>query len=88
MFNETDYLRMAISDSEVARFLKQQGYTYVQFMTGYLFPSAIADINRDFYTQSPIEVSVERDELTASLLDTRRSLALRRISDSFTNDPF
>ena len=69
-FSEEDYLRLAISDSKVAHFLQQQGYTYVQLLSGYFFPSPIADINRDFTPDGPIEVSVRRDELTATLLST------------------
>ena len=72
-YSDLDYLRVAISDSKVARFLIQQGYTYVQLLSGYLFPSPIADINRDFTPEGPIDVSVEQGELTASLLDTAQS---------------
>ena len=47
-FSDLDYLRMSIADSVVARHFKQLGYTYINLLSGYLFPSPIADINRDF----------------------------------------
>jgi len=67
VFSELDYLRLAISDSEVVRFLKQRGYTYVQLLSGYLFPSPIADINRDFTADGTIEVSVEHGDLRVAI---------------------
>lgn len=42
------YLRVLIADNRVAKSLTQLGYTYVQFLSGYLVPSPIADVNRDF----------------------------------------
>lgn len=47
-FADKAYLRALIADNTVARMLKQLGYTYVQFLSGYLVPSPIAEINRDF----------------------------------------
>ncbi len=68
--DDVDYLRYAISTNEVARFLRLQGYTYIQLLSGHLFPSPLADINRDFTPGGPVDVSIEESELDAALWDT------------------
>ena len=55
---DLEYLRSSISNSEIARELQRHGYTYIQFLSGYLFPSSIADINRDFTPGGPIDVDI------------------------------
>ena len=67
--HDVDYLRLSIAESDVAKYLQQLGYTYVQFLSGYLFPSSIADINRDFTPNGTIDVTTEED-LSATLWDT------------------
>ena len=42
------FLRVLIADNRVAKSLTQLGYTYVQFLSGYLVPSPVAGVNRDF----------------------------------------
>ena len=74
--SDIDYLRLRISDSEVARYFKQHDYTYVQLLSGYLFPSPIADINRDFAPDGPVEVSIEPGDLRAAIGDTSRSAGI------------
>ncbi|MCY4061163.1 MAG: hypothetical protein OXG53_02215 [Chloroflexi bacterium] len=72
-FSDLDYLRLAISESEVARYLLQHGYTYINLLSGYLFPSAIADVNRDFSPEGPVEVAVEHGDLRVAIGDTAQS---------------
>ena len=67
-FGDLDYLRLAIADSLAARQLQQLGYTYVQMLSGYLIPSPIADINRDFSVQGPIDIFVDRNDLSRAIL--------------------
>ena len=68
--NDFDYLRHSIAYSEVARYLSQLGYTYVQLLSGYLFPSAIADINRDFTPGGPVDVRVDENAMATFLSDS------------------
>ena len=68
-FADTDYLRLLISDSIVARKIKQLGYTFVQFLSGYLIPSPTADINRDFTPLGPIEIGVDGQTFSTVLVD-------------------
>lgn len=70
---DVDYLRLAISDNEVARYLKRHGYTYIQLLSGYFFPSPLADINRDFAPDGPVEVSIDGSNLSVALSDTLRT---------------
>ncbi|MCY4061857.1 MAG: hypothetical protein OXG53_05790 [Chloroflexi bacterium] len=72
-FSDLDYLRLAISDSEVARYLLQRGYTYVHLLSRYLFPSPIADINRDFSVDGPVEISMERGDLRVAFAETAQT---------------
>ena len=60
-FADLDYLRVSIADSAVARRLQEIGYTYIQFLSGYLIPSPVADINRDFTPQGAIEIGFDQN---------------------------
>ena len=62
------YLRLFIADNAVAGQLQQLGYTYVQFLSGYLIPSSIADINRDFTANGPVDITVDHDNLSTAVL--------------------
>lgn len=61
------YLRLLIANSEVARQLKQLGYTYIQLQSGYLFPSPVADINRDFAPSGPIEIGFDPADISTKV---------------------
>lgn len=61
--NDLDYLRHSIANSEVARYLLQLGYTYVQLLSGHLIPSSIADINRDFTPSGPVDIRIDANDL-------------------------
>ena len=67
-FLDLDYLRLSIADSVVARKLKELGYTYIQLLSGYLIPSPIADINRDFTPGGPIDISVMQSDISPAIL--------------------
>ncbi|MCY3799362.1 MAG: hypothetical protein OXG84_16255 [Chloroflexi bacterium] len=71
--NDFDYLRHSIAYSEVARYLSRLGYTYVQLLSGYLFPSAIADINRDFTPSGPVDVKVDENAMATFLTDSAQN---------------
>ena len=60
---DIDYLRHLIAKSEVAQYFLQRGYTYVQLLSGYLIPSAIADINRDFTPGGPVDIKIDEHDL-------------------------
>ncbi len=62
-YADYDYLRLLIADSAVARLLLHHGYTYVQILSGYLIPSPIADINRDFTPSGAIDIDIGDDML-------------------------
>lgn len=68
---DLDYLRLSIAESEVARQLIQRGYSYLVMMSGTLFPSSIADANRDFGPSGPIEIEiVSRDSVAKTLANS------------------
>ena len=66
---DLDYLRLSIADSKVARHLLQLGYSYVQFMSGYLIPSPIADINRDFTRDGAIDIGFGQNDFFVEILN-------------------
>ena len=77
---DLDYLRLSIADNAIVRQLQLWDYTIVQFLSGYLLPSPIADINRDFTAQGPINVEVDRDDLSAAIIEGIQFMPTRRQS--------
>lgn len=71
--NDIDYLRNLIADSEVARYLLQHGYTFVQLLSGHTIPSSIADINRDFTPSGPVDVSIDENDLAMVFGETTQN---------------
>ena len=69
-FADTDYLRLLISDSIVARKIKQLGYTYVHLLSGYIAPSTIADINRDFTPAGAVDIDLLHTASYANKLES------------------
>ena len=63
-------MRLSIADSGFARELLRQGYTYVQLLSGYLLPSPIADINRDFTRSGPIDIRADLANYSAAVLQS------------------
>ena len=53
---DMSYLRVLTADNAAAKSLIQLGYTYVQFLSGYLVPSPIASINRDFTPAGALDI--------------------------------
>ena len=80
-YSDIDYLRILIADSAVARLLLDYGYTYVQFLSGFLIPSPIADSNRDFTPRGTIEVDVSDDMLPIVKLRGQQAPRDRRSTD-------
>ena len=64
---DVDYLTMSVADSEVARRLKRFGYTTVMLLTGFMFPSPAADINRDFTPNGTIDITIDENYLKAEI---------------------
>ena len=80
-YTDLDYLRISIADNAVARLLQELGYTYIQFLSGYLLPSPIADINREFTPQGSLEITIGRDMLPISKLENRQLPERRVVND-------
>lgn len=66
--SDLDFLRLSIAESEVAKQLKQLGYTYIHVLSGLLLPSSIADINRDQAPAGPIDIKVDDSDFDAAIL--------------------
>ena len=88
-FNDFDYLNLSISNSEVSRMLQQLGYTYIQLISGFFAPSASADIIRYFTPGGSIELSLEYDEFSQSvILDTGSNVLVDRLAAHLFRQPF
>lgn len=61
---DLEYLRLSIADNKIARHLLKRGYTYIQFLSGYLLPSPIADINLDFGPTGPIKIEFDWSDMS------------------------
>ena len=84
-----DYLRLSIAESDVARLLKQRGYTYIHQLSGFLVPSSIADINRDYAPAGPIDIGVDGSDLSAAILmDLKRGINILLDRGSFYKQSF
>lgn len=81
LYADLDYLRISVADNAVARQLRELGYTYVQFLSGYLLPSPIADINRDFTPEGSAEIAIAQDMLPMSKLENRQPPGRRNFND-------
>ena len=84
-FTDLDYLRLETANSEVARYLTQLGYTYVQFLSGFLVPSSIADISRDFTIHGPIDIEADISALSGGLFNggLPKIAALRLVENTY-----
>jgi len=86
-----DFLRIELANNRVARLLAEQGYTYIQLLSGSTIPSTVADIIRDFTPQGTIDIEVDiatiSEALVAGALPNLAELALieRKYKLSFYN---
>ena len=71
---DLDYLRLSVADNKVAQQLQQLGYTYIQLLSGFLIPSSIADINRDFTPSGTVDIEVNEQDLSTANLKTQSEL--------------
>lgn len=78
-FSDKDYLQRLIADSQVALRLQQLGYTYVQFLSGFLIPSDIADVVRDFTPAGAVDIELLPNRSFA--LESEAGGALQPIAD-------
>lgn len=80
-YSDFDYLKWMTANSAVARYLMQMGYTYIQFLSGFIHPSAIADINRDVSPNGPIDYDIT-DQIATTTAREGRSQPTMRIDSS------
>ena len=88
LLSDLDFLRISISDSVVARQLQKLGYTYVYFLSGYMLPSPIADINRDFTPLGSIEITVDERNFANIVMDGRAVVNNQVDSSQFYKQSF
>ncbi len=85
---DLDHLRLSIANSKVSQMLLRHGYTYVQFVSQYMLPSPIADINRDFGIYGPIDIALE-DTIMPATMPQERLTSQIQVKDGFTfRQPF
>ena len=68
-YTDLDFLRLSVSDNQVARQLQHFGYTYVQLLSGFWMPNPNADIIRDFTPGGAIEVKVSHNDFATIILE-------------------
>lgn len=85
---DQDYLRFIVSESAVARHLRQLGYTFVQLLSGFFIPSAIADINRDFTPSGTTDIVVDQSSLASAFQAGARNLDEKTDIESFYKRSF
>lgn len=66
-YRDLDYLWLEVANNRVARQLAENGYTYIQLLSGFLAPSIMADINRDFTPRGPIDIEVDRHAMSGRI---------------------
>ncbi len=79
-YGDLDYIRLEIANSRVARNLVEMGYSYVQLLSGFLIPSTMADINREFTPLGPIDIEVDIHALSGGIFDKSESRHLQSLS--------
>ena len=67
LYSDRDYLRLEAANSKVAGLLTEQGYTYIQLLSGSFIPSLMADIIRDFTPQGTIDIKVDIPTISEAL---------------------
>ncbi len=77
------YLRMAIADNAVARFLLARGYSYIYMLSGFLLPSRIADVNLDFGEDGVMEYAFSNTKSGGLQFNTKSI-----VSGEFYKEPF
>lgn len=87
-YADFDYLRWATANSAVARYLLQFGYTYIQFLSGFLHPSPIADINRDLSPNGPVDFDVPAGIVTGKGDDGSRERSYIDSENLIFKQPF
>ncbi len=87
-YGDSDYLHLSTANSEVARKLLRLGYTYVQFLSGFLYPSPIADIIRDFTSDGPVDITVNESLAAGNMMTDRRQVSRVYLNDLLFRQPF
>ena len=87
-YSDFDYLHRSTSNSEVSRFLLQLGYTYIHFLSGFVYPSPIANINRDVTPSGPVDFEISSEITMAKTADMREELVSIDASSLLFRQPF
>ena len=73
----------------MARQLKELGYSYIQLLSGFLIPSPIADINRDYTPRGPIDIKVQHGDVSSAIVyDPQGESLLHHDRRRFYKQPF
>ena len=80
-YSDFDYLKWMTANSAVAHYLMQLGYTYIQFLSGSIHPSPIAEINRDFSPNGPIDYEIA-DRIATAAAREGRSQPVTRVDSA------
>lgn len=67
-YSDLDFLRLLVTDNDVARQLQQIGYTYIQLLSGFWIPNPNADIIRDFTPSGMIEIDVTQNDFSTAMV--------------------
>ena len=83
-FSDLDYLRLTTANSEAARLLQSLGYTYIHHLSGFVFPSPIADINRDFGPNGSMDIQIGTHYVDSRATATNQTkIPLRKLQQPF-----
>ena len=76
-YNDLDYLRLEAASSQVAALLQKLGYTYIHYLSGFVFPSPIADINRLVAPGGSSNIHIAETAIDTASLRSRRDANVR-----------
>ncbi len=85
-FSDLDYLRLTTANSQVARLLQSLGYTYINYLSGFVFPSSMADINRDFGPNGSVDIQIGEHYVDSRATVTNQTkIPLRKLRQPFAS---
>ena len=90
---DLDYMQIEIASNLVTRLLLEQGYTYLQLMSGFLLPSPLADENIEFGANGAITVNLDEGQLSPQRAlwgheNEPQALDLLKVDDENLQMPF
>ncbi len=85
-YSDLDYLRLTAANSQVARLLQSLGYTYINYLSGFVFPSPMADINRDFGPNGSMDIQIGEHYVDSRATVTNQTkIPLRKLRQPFAS---